>query len=94
MNTLKTLIAGGLLALASSASFAASDSLYSEGNFSFLDDQGDTVARTIVPTDPVARETLYLEGHFPVIERQPTQHRDIVHDTPPADLYQEGNYAV
>ena len=94
MNTLKTLIAGSLLALASSATFAGNDSLYTEGNFSFLDSQGDAVARTIVPTDPVALETLYQEGNFPAIEQQPTQHQDIVHEAPPARLYQEGNFPV
>ncbi len=91
---MKKLLVIGFISLASTAALAQNDSLYSEGNYSFLNGEGNSVARTIAPSDPVALKNLYQEGNFPVIEHASPADDAVVDSSLPDSLYQEGNYSV
>lgn len=91
---MKKLLLIGFIGLASTAALAQNDSLYSEGNYSFLNEQDNDVARTIVPSNPVALENLYREGNFPIIDHSSSTDDAVVDSLVPDSLYQEGNYAV
>lgn len=91
---MKKLLLIGFISLASTAALAQNDSLYSEGNYSFLNGEGNSVARTIAPSNPVALNNLYQEGNFPAIDHSSSTDDAVVDSTLPDNLYQEGNYAV
>lgn len=91
---MKKLLVIGFISLASTAVLAQNDSLYKEGNYSFLDERDNSVARTIIPSDPVALGNLYQEGNFPIIDHSQSADDAVVDAIVPDSLYDEGNYSV
>ncbi|RMG36172.1 MAG: hypothetical protein D6720_05630 [Gammaproteobacteria bacterium] len=91
---MKKLLIAGLIGLTSTAALADNDSLYREGNYSFLDEQESTIARTVAPSDPVALENLYREGNFPIVDHTVPSEDTVVDSIVPDSLYVEGNYSV
>ncbi len=86
---MKTLIIAGLICLSSSA-LAFENDLYSEGNFPTISDP--VTVGTPMPIGDPASEELYVEGHFPIIDKF-IDREAIVDSIHPDELYLEGNYS-
>lgn len=91
---MKKLLLAGCISLASTPALAQNDNLYMEGNYSFLNEKDNNIARTIVPSSPVALENLYREGNYPIVDHSRSADDAVAHSIVSDSLYQEGNYSV